>query len=198
MERMLFRKIALFSAALMTLCCANALRAQVGLYATITGERISGIQCLDPQGICASTDGTVKPYGVNFGGYYELRSFGPARLAAEVRGGVVNSNKPAYTYGASTDAVRHYTALGGVRASFHTPFKYIRPYASVDAGFARTDAVNGAYQNFTQVQAYAGVDVPLFSVIELRAIEFGAGELFGPSSHSTQSIGAGVVFRFGR
>ena len=195
MESMLFRKFAALSAALIVFVCASALHAQLGLYATVTGERISGIKCLDAQNICASNDGTVRPYGANFGGYYEFRSLGPARLGLDVRGGVVNSNKPASSYGASTDEVRHYSALGGARASFATPYKFLRPYASVDAGFAHTNAVN-TYQNFTQVEAFVGVDVPLFSVIELRAIEFGAGELFGPSSHSTQSIGAGIVFHF--
>ena len=195
---MLFRKMAVLGAALISLSCAARAHAQVGLYATVTGERISGITCSDPQHQCASNDGVVRPYGVNFGGYYEFRSYGPVRLGGEIRGAVVNTNKPATEYGASTDAVRHYTALGGVRASFATRFKYIRPYASVDAGYARTDAaVAETYQQYTQVQGYVGVDVPLFSVLELRAIELGAGELFGPSSHSTESIGAGVVFRFG-
>ena len=213
MKDMLFRKIALFSAALIVLCCASSLHAQLGLYATVTGGRISGITCLDPQNVCASNDGVVRPYGTTFGGFYEFRSLGPARLAIDVRGSVLNSNKPADVYTASTDSTRAYTAMAGLRGSFNTRFKYIRPYVQVDGGLARTNAVgelhpvaaglnqlNPAldYKNYGQVQAVAGIEVPLFSFIDLRAIEFTEGEMFGPSTHNTASISAGILFHFGR
>ena len=210
---MLFRKIAVLSAALIFFCCVNTLHAQLGLYATITGGRIGGITCLDPQHICASNDGTLRPYGATFGGYYEFRTYGPARVGFDVRGSVTNSNKPADLYQASTDNIRDYTALGGLRASFATRFKYIRPYVQVDGGFARSNIVgeyhpvapglspfNPAldYRNYGQVQGVAGIDVPLFSIIDLRAIEFTGGEMFGSSSHSTETISAGLVLHFSR
>jgi hypothetical protein len=44
------------------------------------------------------------------------------------------------------------------------------------------------------VQGFAGLDLALFSNVDFRAIEFGAGELFGPSSHGVQTIGLGIVF----
>ncbi len=205
MRSMLFRKFALVGAALLVFACAPVLRAQVGLYATVTGSRISGITCLDPQHVCASNDGTVRPYGTTFGGYYEFRTYGPARVGFDLRGTVLNTNKPADYYQASSDQIRHYTAMGGLRASFTTRLKYIRPYAQVDAGLSRTNAVGQGtsnpakdYRNYTQVEGVAGIDVPLFSNIELRAIEFTGGEMFGPSSHSTASISAGLVFRFSR
>jgi hypothetical protein len=50
------------------------------------------------------------------------------------------------------------------------------------------------YQNFTQVEGFAGADITLLPILDLRAIELGAGEAFGPSNHSIQSIGIGVVF----
>ena len=213
MGSMLFRKIALFSAALTVLCCVHPLHAQIGLYATVTGGRMGGITCLDPQHVCASNDGVVRPYGTTFGGYYEFRTYGPARVGFDVRGSVLNTNKPADLYQASTDNIRHYTALGGLRASFATPFKYLRPYAQVDGGFARSNAVgeyhtvaaglspfNPAldFRNYGQVQGVVGVDVPLFSVLELRAIEFTDGEMFGPSTHNIGSLSAGIVVRLGR
>jgi len=40
----------------------------------------------------------------------------------------------------------------------------------------------------------AGLDLALFQNVDLRVIELGAGEIFGPSSHSIQSIGLGIVF----
>ena len=61
----------------------------------------------------------------------------------------------------------------------------------------KVDAL-GDIGNYTQVQGIAGVDVPLFSGIELRAIEFTGGEIFGPVNHTTGSIGAGIAFRFAR
>ena len=204
MEVMLFRKIALFSAALLAVCCAPVLHAQLGVYATVTGERTGGITCVDPQKICASNDGAVRPYGTTFGAYYEFKSYGPVRLGVDLRGAVTNTNKPADYYSASTDRDRHYAGLGGLRASFATPFKYIRPYAGVDGGFARlnidgfTQVPSNDYRNYTQVEGIVGVDVPLAAGIELRAIEFTGGEIFGPVNHTTGSLSAGLVYRFGR
>ena len=210
MNVMLFRKIAALGAALVALSFSNALHAQLGLYATVTGGRAGGITCLDPQHVCASNDGAIRPYGTTFGGYYEFRNYGPARVGFDVRGSVLNTNKPADLYQASTDNIRHYTALGGLRASFATPFKYIRPYAQVHGGLARSNMVgeyhtvaaglspfNPAldYRNYGQVQ---GVDVPLFSIIELRAIEFTDGEMFGPSTHNVATLSAGIVFHLSR
>lgn len=202
---MLFRKFALLSAAaFLALSCAHTLHAQLAFYATVTGERTGGVTCVDPQKICASNDGTVRPYGTTFGAYYDFRTYGPVRLGIDLRGSVTNTNKAADYYAASTDKNRHYTALGGVRASFATPFRYVRPYAGVHGGFARMniDGFTGIsandYRNYTQVQGEAGVDVPLFSVIELRAIEFSGGEIFGPVNHTTASISAGIVFRLRR
>lgn len=204
MELMLFRKIALFSAALAALCCAPALHAQLGLYATVTGERTSGITCVDPQKTCASNDGAVRPYGTTFGAYYEFRSLGPVRLGVDARGSITNTNKPADYYNASTDKDRHYAALGGLRISSGSLLFHMRPYAGVDGGFARlnvdgfTQVPAKDYRNYTQVQGSVGIEVPLFSGIELRPIEFTGGEIFGPVSHTTGSISAGIAFRFSR
>ena len=178
-----------------------AVRAQFGLYGTITGERMGGFTCTDSRGICASSGGVVRPYGGTFGGYYDFRSMGSVRLGVDLRGSVLNSNKSATTYSSSTDAVRHYAVLGGVRGEFKTPFRWLYPYAQVSAGYARSNAASTLvtqYKNYTQVQGFVGADVPLLRNLDLRAIELGAGEVFGPSSHSIQSIGIGVVFHSAR
>jgi hypothetical protein len=171
--------------------------AQVGVYGTITGERVTGFTCTDPEGRCAASGGTVRPYGGTFGGYYDFRSLGPIRLGVDLRGSVLNSNKSATTYLSSTDSVRHYAALGGVRASFGTPLHWLHPYAQISGGYGRTNAASTnptVYQNYGQVQAFAGADVQLLHVLDIRLVEVGAGELFGPSNHSIQSVGIGVVF----
>jgi hypothetical protein len=134
-----------------------------------------------------------------FGGYYDFRSMGPVRLGVDVRGSVLNSNKSAVTNSASVDFVRFYSALAGVRGEFRTPARWLHPYAQLSAGLGRTNAdfPNGdprVYQNFTQVEGFVGADITLLPVLDLRAIELGAGETFGPSSHSIQSIGIGIVF----
>ena len=182
-----------------------AARAQVGVYGTVTGERLGGFTCLSESGQCAASGGVAKPYGATFGGYYDFRSIGPVRLGVDVRGSVLNSNKSAVTDNSSVDFVRQYSALGGLRGEFKTPFHWLHPYGQVSAGLGRTNAdfpastefPNGSsrnYQNFTQVQGFAGADITLLPILDLRAIELGAGEMFGPSSHSIQSIGIGVVF----
>jgi hypothetical protein len=177
---------------LAALSCAAA-HAQLGVYGTVSAENFRSVTCIDPRG-CASSGGLVRPYGGTIGAYYDFRNYGPVRLGADVRGVFLNSNKSAVTNSGGTDYTRHYSGLGGARATFRTPFKVLRPYLQVSAGFARTNAASTVYQNFTQVQGFAGLDLALFSNVDFRAIEFGAGELFGPSSHGVQTIGLGIVF----
>ncbi len=172
-------------------------RGQFAVYGTVTGERMSGFTCTDPQGQCSAAGGVVKPYGGTFGAYYDFRSIGPMRLGVDVRGGVLNSNKSATTYASSVDSVRQYSALGGLRGEFKTPFRWLHPYAQISGGYMHSNAAGTFptdYSNYTQLEGFAGADITLLPVLDLRAIEVGAGEAFGPSSHSIQSIGIGVVF----
>ena len=215
MELMLFRKFALFSAALMALCCTAPVRAQVSFYATITGEKTTGITCVDPSHVCASTDGAIRPYGSTFGAYYDFRNYGPVRFGIDLRGSVTNTNKPADYYQASTDQIRHYTALGGVRASLAKTVFHVRPYGQLDGGYARANANYQAdkvvpsyyntkfipaldYRNYTQVEGVVGVDLPLTQLIDFRVIEFTGGAYFGANTNPTYSISTGLVFRFSR
>jgi hypothetical protein len=198
----MFRCRTAFGLALFFLLLSSiAASGQTGVYGVVTGERMSGFTCQDPQGRCSATGGVVKPYGATFGGYYDFRSLGPVRLGVDVRGSVLNSNKSATTYSSSVDQIRHYAALGGLRGEFKTPFRWLHPYAQLSAGYMRSNAAEtnpGSYQNFTQVEGFAGVDVPLAPWMDVRAIELGAGAAFGPSTHSIQSIGIGVVFHTAR
>lgn len=194
----MFRCRTAFGVALLFLLFSSvAAHAQFGAYGTITGERVTGFTCTDPQGQCASTGGVVRPYGGTFGGYYDFRSVGPIRLGVDLRGSVLNSNKSATTYASSVDAVRQYTALGGLRGELRLPMHWLHPYAEVAGGFAHSNAAETlptVYQNYGVAQGFVGADVTLLPILDLRAIELGAGEAFGPSSHSIQSIGIGVVF----
>ncbi|HEY4010849.1 MAG TPA: hypothetical protein VGM11_11915 [Acidobacteriaceae bacterium] len=174
-----------------------AARAQVGVYGTVTGERMSGFTCTVADGQCAASGGVVKPYGSIFGAYYDFRSIGPMRLGVDVRGSVLNSNKSATTYASSVDAVRQYSALGGVRGEFKTPFHWLHPYGEIAGGYMHSNAASTIptnYANYFQVEGFAGADISLVPILDLRAIELGAGGAFGSSTHSIQSIGIGVVF----
>jgi hypothetical protein len=196
MKSMNFRRI-FFLGVLIGLGVATAARAQFAVYGTVSAERLKSVSCIDPQGNCAAGDGTARPYGGSFGAYYDFRSFGPVRIGADLRGTFLNSNKSAFSYSGGADFVRHYAGLGGARASFNTPFKVLRPYVQISAGFGKSNATSLSpvvFQNFTQVQGFAGLDLAVFSNVDIRAIEFGAGELFGSGSHSIQTIGLGVVF----
>ncbi len=200
MKSMNFRRI-FFLGVLIGLGCVSAAQAQLGVYGMVSAERLKGITCVDPQNNCASNDGTVRPYGGTVGAYYDLRSYGPVRFGVDVRTSFLNSNKSAYAYQGGDDLARHYSALGGLRATFNTPFKVLRPYAQISAGLGRTNATVPPpvfYQNFTQVQGFVGLDLALFPGVDFRAIELGDGQMFGPSSHNIQSIGIGIVFHTSR
>ena len=176
-------------------------RAQFGAYATITGERVTGFQCQATNGPCASNDGSVRPFGSNFGVYYDFRNIGPVRIGADLRGGVMTANKSATEYQSGSGLVRHYDALAGIRGSIGTPIRILRPYAEIAGGYAKSNAASldtTVYANYTQVQGLVGVDVAITPFFDIRAIELGAGALFGTGTHSTQSIGAGLVFHFPR
>jgi hypothetical protein len=200
MKSMNFRKI-FFLGVLIGLGCVSAAQAQLGVYGMVSAERVKDIKCLDPQNICATNDGTVRPYGGTIGAYYDLRSYGPVRLGVDARTTFLDSNKSAYAYLGGVDIVRHYSVLGGLKATFNTPFKVLRPYAQISAGLGRTNAITPPpvfYQNFTQVQGFIGLDLALFPGVDFRAIELGDGEMFGSSSHNVQSIGIGIVFHTSR
>ena len=147
----------------------------------------------------------ADPYGGTVGAFYDFRSFGPITLGADVRGVFLNTNKAAFAYQSSLGFMRHDAILGGARATFNTPFKFLRPYAQISAGLGRTDATDQPlpdgklnYKNFTQIQGFAGVDLALWDNIDFRPIEFGYGEMFGSASHTVESIGIGVVFHTSR
>jgi hypothetical protein len=201
MKSMNFRRI-FFLGVLVGLGCAVAAQAQFAAYGMVNGENLKGITCLDPSGQCAASNGTLRPYGGTVGAFYDFRSYGPVQVGLDVRGTFLNSNKSAYSYQGGSESFRHDAALGGLRATFKTPFHVLRPYVQVSAGLGRTDATAPApaplttlyYRNFTQVEGFAGLDLALFNNVDLRLIELGAGEIFGPSSHSVQSIGIGIVF----
>ena len=196
MKLMLFRKLLPVFAAVAALSPVAA-RAQIGVFGTVTGEWVNGVACTQSVGngvgTCISGTTTDKPYGASFGGFYDFRSLGPVRFGVEVRGGVLNTNKDPGANIASTDLIREYTALGGLRASTGTPIRWLHPYASVDGGYAKFGPVY-AYSTYTKIEGHVGADLSVASFMDIRAIDLSAGALFGSGSHGTESISAGLVF----
>jgi|SRR6185312_2240798 len=196
MKSMNFRRIFLL-AVLVGLGFATVAKAQFAAYGMVSAERVKGYICGDPLGRCASTDGTERPYGGTVGMFYDFRSFGPVRVGVDVRGDFLSATKSATAYEGGPHLEHYNSGLGGLRATFKTPFKVLRPYAQVSGGFTKA-LREGGTANYTQVQGFVGLDLALFQNFDFRPIEFGVGEMFGPSSHNVQSIGLGIVFHTAR
>lgn len=203
---------------LLGLGCAAAAQAQAGVYVGYIATRLSGMQCFDPQGQCSSTGGVVNPAGIQAGAYYDFRTLGPMRLGLDLRGGTQHSNKSATSSAGGNNATGLDTMLLGLRGSFHTRYSWLSPYAQVSAGYARSNATlpfgsagfNGAgvpiartEDNFLVYEGFAGADIHVFPMIDLRVIELGIGNMNrfgsssvgdGPGSVGVMSIGAAIVF----
>jgi|HubBroStandDraft_6_1064221.scaffolds.fasta_scaffold139800_2 hypothetical protein len=186
--------------------CSIAADAQLGIYATPTGNWFGGVTCPSFASPCAESGGKVKPFGGNFGAYYDFRTYGPIRLGFDARGAVESSNKRADAGAGGPGIVRNYEVLGGVRAEFRTPLHWLRPYAEIAGGVNRNNA-SGLYTNTITInnnvtpplsqsvlsynpttytvyglfKGFAGVDIPLLPWFSFRAIELGAGGAFGSS-----------------
>ena len=239
---MLFRKcLPLFAVSVLAL--ARPASAQVGVYATFKGQYLGGVTCPGSAAPCANNSGRVQPYGGNFGAFYDFRNVGPVRLGIDVRGDVLSSNKRADSSAGGVGLVHEYAALAGLRGSVSTPIRWLHPYAEIAGGYTRNNS-NGVYttttntntaagvtttsvsfnpelySNYALFEGFVGLDVRVLPYLDIRAIEFGAGEALGsvttavsataangivsattatassPSTHSVESIAAGLVFRF--
>ena len=198
--------------------CAAAARAQAGVYVGYTATRFSGITCFEVAPVtCSSTGGVVNPSGVQAGAYYDFKTFGPVRFGLDLRGGDFHSNKSATSAAGGKNATGLDDVLLGARGSFHTHYSWLSPYVQVSAGYARSNAtlpfgtsiaVGGSSvpprseDNFLMYEGFAGIDIHVFPVIDLRPIELGIGNMNrfgtsaagdGPSSVGVKSIGAAIV-----
>jgi hypothetical protein len=193
-----------FGVLFLGLGCSIAANAQIGIYATATGNWFGGVTCPSFASPCAETDGKVKPFGGNFGAYYEYRTLGPMRWGFDARGAVQSSNKRADSAAGGPGIVRNYEFLGGVRGTFKTPVRWLHPYAEFLAGVTRNNA-SGLYTNtittnnsvnppltqssvsynpsnytaYPLIKGLVGLDIPLLPYLSFRAIELGLGGAFG-------------------
>jgi hypothetical protein len=192
---MIFRKAVLFLAAAIAISPAVA-HAQLGVYGTVTVNRLSGLQSSpEASGLVRSN---VDPVGGGGGIYYDFKTLGPVRLGADLRGTITDSKQ-----GASVQfrgqGVRIYSTLAGVRASFHTPVVRIKPYVQFSAGLGRSDyGLDGPVRNNFQFEGFAGADLKLLPIMDFRVVELGYGALtsFGTGGHTYPigTLSSGVVF----
>lgn len=201
---------------LLGLGCAVAARAQAGVYVGYTATRLSNIQCFEVAPVtCSSANGAVNPAGIQAGAYYDFRTVGPVRLGIDLRGGTFHSNKSATSAAGGNNATALDDVLLGVRGSFHTRYSWLSPYVQVSAGYARSNATlpifNGlvstfpmprAEDSFLMYEGFAGIDIHVFPIVDLRPIELGIGNMNrigssgagdGSGSVGVKSIGAAVV-----
>jgi hypothetical protein len=204
---------------LMGLGCAAAARAQAGVYVGYTATRLSGITCFEVSPVtCSASNGVVNPSGIQAGAYYDFKTFGPVRLGLDLRGGDFHSNKSATSAAGGKNATGLDDVLLGVKGSFHTHYSWLSPYVQVSAGYARSNATlpfgtsrlaSGSStpprseDNFLMYEGFAGIDVHVFPVVDLRPVEVGIGNMNrfgtsgasdGPSSIGVKSISAAIVF----
>ena len=206
---------------------AASAHAQFSVYGTVTLDHMTGISSspvlnvLAPppctpaltasSTLCTSYKDSVDPIGFTGGVTWDFKRIGPVLLSADARG-VLES----YHQGAQTDAqgagTRIYSGLGGLKATFHTPVRFLLPYVQGSFGYARSNygvltnaqvSASPTYpgiptQNNLQYSAYGGIDLRVLPVLDFRAVEVGYGALIerGNFSHSYPllSISSGFVF----
>ena len=211
---MMLRKAVLLLAAV-AVATAVSSQAQVGVYGMFTVDRLSRIassplppppNSSDPA--FARSD-TVDPIGGTGGVYYDFMKLGPVKLGADVRGSILTTKRGAYI-NFNGPGAHIYSVLGGVRGSFQTPVKSLKPYLQISVGLGRSDyglytgrpastqpLPNIIYNNF-QYEGLAGLDIKLLPVLDWRVAEFGYGGLdpFGTYSHNypIKQVSMGFVF----
>lgn len=205
---MILRKAVLVLAAVTAVATVSA-HAQLGVYGEFTVDRLSNIVS-SPLPQTSSTlanarANTVDPIGGTGGVYYDFMKLGPVKLGADLRGTILTTKRGAYV-NFNSGGARIYSALGGVRAVFKTPFVPLRPYIQASAGLGRSDyglsntTSTGQvilYNNF-EYEGLAGLDIKLLPVMDWRVAEFGYGGLnpFGTYSHNypIKQVSMGFVF----
>jgi hypothetical protein len=221
------RKVLPLVAALALACFNVAARAQYTAYGMVTVEQLSGIQsspllntlsplpcpsgtAQTPTSNCTAYNESVHPIGFTGGVARDIRSIGPAMISVDLRG-IVESDKRGAPTLSNGPGIRIYSGLGGIRASFHTPFRWLTAYGQGSVGYGRsnygvltnaqttTTTLPGiSTQGNLEYHAFAGTEIRITPLIDFRFFEFGYGALqsLGTYSHSypLYSLSSGIVF----
>lgn len=192
---------------------AVSAHAQLAGYATLTVSRMSGIDTspyaakLSPNPV----EGSINPLGATIGGYYDFKTVGPIRLGADVRGQILTTKQGAES-GFNGVGGRVHSVLGGLRGSFHTPFKPFEGYVQGSAGLGQSDygfpgtilktsttstPSQIVLKNNFEYHAFVGLQLHVTPIAEWRVFEVGYGALSGGGhTYPLKSVSTGVVFHF--
>jgi hypothetical protein len=157
-----------------------------------------------------SANNHVDPSGVMLGGYYDFLSLGLVKLGADLRYSHDRANKSAADGGGGKDVTEANTVLGGVRGQVRTPLRWLKPYGQMSFGWTSSNAaepfcattvgpvgtpqsscsgtpVNAPrrFDNFFRYEGFVGADIRIASILDLRAIELGIGNMSRIGSGST-------------
>ncbi len=202
---MIIKKLAL--SLVPALLIASFAHAQLAAYGTVTVRRMTDIPYT--VGSTSATNGSFDPVGGMGGVSYDFKPDGPVRLGIDARGSIVNSTQGAYP-NANAGGGHIASGLGGLRASFHTPFIPVKPYVQGSAGVARTNfgtqyntgLASGSISNSTGVlltthleyDLFAGVDLAVFPLIDFKVVELGYGAVQGTGhTYPVGTISTGIV-----
>jgi hypothetical protein len=122
---MILRKAVLFLAAVALTSTASAY-AQFGVYGEFTVDRLSNLQSSPLLSNPSQRVDPVNPLGGTGGVYYDFLKLGPVKLGADLRGSILTTKRGAAVQ-FNGGGARIYSALGGVRAVFHTPLAPLKP-----------------------------------------------------------------------
>jgi hypothetical protein len=209
------------------LAFASSAHAQFSVYGTVTLNHMTGISSspvtntLSPppctpaltasSSPCTEYKSSVDPIGFTGGVSYGFMNLGPVRLSADARG-VIESDHQGAQSAAQGSGTRIYSALGGLKATFHTPVRFLFPYVQGSVGYAKsnygilTNAQVGSSttypgiptQNNLQYGGFGGLDIKVIPAMDFRIVEVGYGALqaSGNFSHTYPilSISSGFVF----
>jgi hypothetical protein len=192
---------------------SGSAHAQFGGYALFSVEHQSGVQSSPLLAPGVAYNNAVNPLGFTGGAFYDFKSYGPVRLGVDARGSIVTTKRGAQA-GSDGAGTKTGSGLLGVRASFHTPVKYIKPYVQGSAGLGRsnfgilypsgTTTAGSGLANAFEYHGYVGMDLQFVPFADWRVFEAGYGALTssgnGGASHTypVLSISTGIVFHLSR
>ena len=199
---------------------AHLAHAQGAAYGMVTAQNLGSLSYSTvgygtSNTLITHTDGSFSPIGGVGGVYYDFRNIGRVRLGVDLRGSVASSSHGADPTNTGSGG-RLYTAMGGVRATFPTKYKLLAPYVQGSVGIARTDSGNTPATSYNAslplqsgrividhgvaYQGFAGLDLKVLPVMDIRILELGIGCISGitnqSGTHVLESVGVGLVFHF--
>lgn len=162
------KRLPLLLLALSLLMVGPLAKAQVGIYATGGGAKLSD----------------TWTYGPTFGIYRDSHHFPLINFGVDARVAIFNSNSN----------VKLYNGLIGPRAVVHLPIIPIKPYVEGLIGAGHITGNSLASKTTFSYGVAAGADLTFFPRLDWRVVDFTYGGFSSGNTNQT-SISTGLVFR---